>query len=296
MRHSWRPPAGGRWQGSDERRQLGLSRRGHCWPTRRDPMSFASAARAAFALISVVTMINVGRGGESRPRGDGFSAHAPPAHADGLPLRCQETRAGTATSAAAGPDQGRQRRLVGVHGVAEAVAQGLVPAPHAARIRRTPDVPRRAVPYTGGDGRALAIVSSPIPLYPPSPCPILPRPASPNAGRGPPTLGFSACHSQRALEVLHRVGVAVRSLLRALDAERGEAAIGCCPPAEPPGPCGPRRSRTGTTSLRYVHRYGEGTPLTLCRSGSGAAAASRKQPPGAARALALQCRSKGESP
>jgi len=68
MRHSWRPPAGGRWQGSDERRQLGLSRRGHCWPTRRDPMSFASAARAAFALISVVTMINVGRGGEYRPR------------------------------------------------------------------------------------------------------------------------------------------------------------------------------------------------------------------------------------
>jgi len=31
-------------------------------------MSFASAARAAFALISVVTMINVGRGGEFRPR------------------------------------------------------------------------------------------------------------------------------------------------------------------------------------------------------------------------------------
>jgi len=188
MRHSWRPPAGGRWQGSDERRQLGLSRRGHCWPTRRDPMSFASAARAAFALISVVTMINVGRGGESRPRGDGFSAHAPPAHADGLPLRCQETRAGTATSAAAGPDQGRQRRLVGVHGVAEAVAQGLVPAPHAARIRRTPDVPRRAVPYTGGDGRALAIVSSPTPSYPPSPAPS-------SRARRPPMPGAAPLHS-----------------------------------------------------------------------------------------------------
>ena len=63
----------------------------------------------------------------------------------------------------------------------------------------------------------------------------------------------------------------------------GAISTGCCPLAEPPDPCGPRRSRIGTTSLMYVHRYGEGTSLTLCRSGSGDAAASRKQPPGAAR-------------
>ncbi len=78
---------------------------GRCWPIRRDPMSFASAARAAFALISVVTMINVGAGGEFRA---GWRSGG------GIPPQVQGTQEATVATVAAGPDRGRWRWPTGV--------------------------------------------------------------------------------------------------------------------------------------------------------------------------------------
>ena len=246
-------------------------------------MSFASAARAAFALISVVTMINFGRGGEFRPRATVFRRTRRPLAPTGTPTvpgnagRCRHLRrrrpgSGSATATRRGSWRGRGGRPG--------------PRPRATR-RANPSyarcpAPRRTL-HWGVTAARWRSCRRPPPAIPPPTRPILPRPASPNAGRGPLHLGSPrATRSARAkcctVEVLPSARCSVNSSLDGTPNAARPPSAAALPP-NPPGPCGQRRSRTSATPLRYVHRYGEGTLLMLCRSGSGDAAASRKQQP-----------------
>ena len=175
-------------------------------------MSFASAARAAFALISVVTMINVGCGGEFRPRAAVFRRTRRRA----IPAPQARIRVGSGDSAGFMAWPRRSRR--------------------ASSSRHTPreSVVRpmsRAAPY--------------------------------------PTLGVTA----------ERCSVN-SSLNGTPNAARPHRLLPSC---RTPWPLRATEVTNQHYALMYVHRYGEGTSLTLCRSGSGDAAASRKQRPGAAR-------------